>query len=40
MFYFSHNAMFGTHRNHVINETCYKGTILKRNCRKMTIIFL
>ena len=37
MFYFSYNAMFGTYRNRVINETCYKGTILKRNYGKIAI---
>ena len=28
-----YNAIFGVHRNGL----CYKGTILQRNCRKMTI---
>ena len=34
-----YNAMFGVHRKgpHVISELCYKGTILQRNYRKMTI---
>ena len=33
-----YNSMIGAHRNScVISKFCYKGTILQRNYRKMTI---
>ena len=25
--------------DHIISELCYKGTILQRNCRKMTMVW-